>query len=71
MNAHCKTFLDMVTKHRRKFNRVFDDWLANCTRKARGNPRLSISPVLVKLEDMTVDEFNYSICHFITDLTCR
>ena len=60
----------MLTIHRRKFNRVkslFDDWLANYTRKALGNPGLSISPILVKLDDMTVDEVNYSICHFITD----
>ena len=64
----------MLTIHRRKFNRVkslFDDWLANCTSKALSNPGLSISPILVKYEDMAVDELNYSICHFITDSTCR
>ena len=71
---HIVNILDMLTIHRRKFNGVkflFDDWLANCTRKGLGKPGLSISPILVKLEDMTVDEVNYSICHFITDSTCR
>ena len=42
--------------------------LANRNRKAVNNPGLSICPILVKLEDMTVDELSYSICCFITEV---
>ena len=43
------------------------DWLANYNRKALNNPGLTISPILVKLKEMAVDELDYSICRFVTE----
>ena len=40
---------------------LFDDWLASRNKKAVDSPDLRISPIMVKLDDMTIDELNYSI----------
>ena len=68
VNAYCKIILDILTMQRRKMVKSqFNDWLSNCNGKASNSPGLSISPILVRLEDMTVDELNYSICNFVTE----
>ena len=63
-------YTDYIEKTIKWAKSLFNDWLYICNRKALDNPGLSISPILVKLEDMTVDELNYSICPFNRCSTC-
>ena len=70
MNAFVKYFryADYTDQKIKWVKPLFDDWLANYIKKALDNRGLRISPILVKLENMTAYDLNYSICHFITEV---
>lgn len=48
--------------------KLFRDWQHHRNKQAMEQPQLNISPILVQMEDMTVDELNFSISRFIVEV---